>query len=48
MGSGACICFVDECEFKMAVLGQRRLVKNPAPIGFVLEASCAEIMQEYY
>ena len=28
MGSGASICFVDECEFKVAVLGQRRLGKN--------------------
>ena len=26
--SGACICFVDECEFKVAVFGQRRLEKN--------------------
>ena len=25
MGSGACICFVDECEFKVAVLRQRRM-----------------------
>ena len=28
MGSGASICFVGECEFKVAVLGQRRLGKN--------------------
>ena len=27
-GSGACICFVDECEFKVAVFGQRTLEKN--------------------
>ena len=28
MGSGASTCFVDESEFKVAVLGQRRLEKN--------------------
>ena len=28
MGSGACICFVDECEFKVAELGQRRMEKD--------------------
>ena len=28
MRSGASICFVYECEFKVAVLGQRRLDKN--------------------
>ena len=26
--SGAWICFVDECEFKVVVFGQRRLEKN--------------------
>ena len=26
--SGACICFVDECEFKVVVFGQRILEKN--------------------
>ena len=33
--------FVDECEFKVSVLGQRRLEKNRSP-GFVLEPNCAE------
>ena len=27
-GNGACIRFVDECEFKVSVLGQRRLEKK--------------------
>ena len=40
-GNGACIRFVDECEFKVFVLGQRRLEKNCSP-GFVLEPNCAE------
>ena len=35
-GNGAGIRFVDECEFKVSVLGQRRLEKNRSP-GFVLE-----------
>ena len=26
--SGAWICFVDECEFKVVVFGQRKLEKN--------------------
>ena len=34
---------MDECEFKVSVLGQRRLEKNRSP-GFVLEPNCAEIM----
>ena len=32
-----------ECEFKVSVLGQRRLEKNRSP-GFVLEPNCAEII----
>ena len=35
--------FVDEYEFKVSVLGQRRLEKNRSP-GFVLEPNCAEII----
>ena len=35
--------FVDECEFKVSVLGQRKLEKNRSP-GFVLEPNCAEII----
>ena len=42
-GNGACIRFVGECEFKVSVLGQRRLEKNRSP-GFVLEPNCAEII----
>ena len=34
---------MDECEFKVSVLGQRRLEKNRSP-GFVLEPNCAEII----
>ena len=41
--NGACIRFVDECKFKVSVLGQRRLEKNRSP-GFVLELNCAEII----
>ena len=33
---------MDECEFKVSVLGQRRLEKNRSS-GFVLEPNCAEI-----
>ena len=42
-GNGACIRFVDECELKSSVLGQRKLEKNRSP-GFVLEPNCAEIV----
>ena len=42
-GNGTCIRFVDESEFKVSVLGQRRLEKNRSP-GFVLEPNCAEII----
>ena len=42
-GNGACIRFVDECEFKVSVLGQRRLEKSRSP-GFVLEPNCVEII----
>ena len=42
-GNGSCIRFVDECEVKVSVLGQRRLEKNRSP-GFVLEPNCAEII----
>ena len=45
--SGACIHFVDECEFKVSVPGQRKLERNRSA-GFCLEPNCAEIMQEYY
>ena len=45
--SGACIRFVDECEFKVSVSGQRKLERNRSA-GFCLEPKCAEIMQEYY
>ena len=38
-GNGTCIRFVDKCEFKVSVLGQRRLEKNRSP-GFVLEPNC--------
>ena len=34
---------MDECEFKVSVLGQHRLEKNRLP-GFVLEPNCAEII----
>ena len=44
---GACICFVDECEFKVSVSGQRKLERNRSA-GFGLEPHCEEIMQEYY
>ena len=43
-GSGACICFVDECEFKVAVLGQRSLEKNRSG-RICLEPSYARILQ---
>ena len=47
MGSGFCICFVDEREFKEgSVLGQRRLEKN-RPSGFVEEPNGAAIVQEF-
>ena len=42
VGNDACI-HVDECEFKVSVLGQRRLEKDRSP-GFVLEPNCAEII----
>ena len=42
-GNGACIRFVDECDFKISVLGQRRLEKNWS-LEFVLEPNCAETM----
>ena len=42
-GNGTCIRFVDECEFKVSVLGQRRLEKNRSP-EFVLEPNCTEII----
>ena len=42
-GNGTCIRFVDESEFKVSALGQRRLEKNRSP-GFVLEPNCAEII----
>ena len=41
MVSGACI-FVDECEFKLAVLGQRSLEKNRSG-RICLEPSCKNI-----
>jgi len=45
-GSGACIRFVDEREFKeVSVVGRRRLRKN-RPSGFVLEPNCAESSSE--
>ena len=45
-GSGVCIRFVDEHEFKgVSVAGERRLRKN-RPSGFVLEPSCAESSRE--
>ena len=37
-GNGACIRFVDECEFK----GQRKLEKNRSP-GFVLEPTVRKL-----
>ena len=41
-GSGPCIRFVDEREFKeVLVVGKRGLRKN-RPSGFVLETNCAE------
>ena len=43
VGNGTCIRFVDECEFKVSVLGQCRLEKNRSP-GFVLEPNYAEII----
>ena len=45
--SGACMRFVDECEFKVSVSGQRKLERNRSA-GFGLEPNCAEIIQEYY
>ena len=45
--SGVCIRFVDECEFKVSVSGQRKLERNRSA-GFGLEPLCAEIMKEYY
>ena len=47
VGSGACVRFVDECEFKVSVSGQHKLERNRSA-GFCLEPNCAEIMQEYY
>ena len=45
-GSGVCIRFVDEREFKeVSVVGERRLRKN-RPSGFVLEPNCAESSRE--
>ena len=46
-GVRALIHFVDECEFKVSVSGQRKLQRNRSA-GFGLEPHCAEIMQEYY
>ena len=45
-GSGACIRFVDEREFKeVSVVGKRGLRKN-RPSGFLLETNCAESSSE--
>ena len=45
-GSGVCIRFGDEREFKeVSVAGKRRLRKN-RPSGFVLEPNCAESSRE--
>ena len=46
-GSSVCIYFVDECEFKVAVFGQRRLEKNRSGM-ICFRAQLAEIIQEYY
>ena len=47
MGSGFCISFVDEREFKEEfVLGHCRLEKN-RPSGFVEEPNGTEIVQEF-
>jgi len=45
-GSGVCIRFVDEREFKeVSTIGKRRLRKNRLS-GFVLEPNCAESSRE--
>ena len=45
-GSGPCIRFVDEREFKeVSVVGKRGLRKNHSS-GFVLETNCAESSSE--
>jgi len=45
-GSGVCIRFVDEREFKeVSVTGKRRLRRN-GPSGFVLELNCTESSRE--
>ena len=45
-GSGACIRFVDEREFKeVSVVDKHRLRKN-RPSGFVLEPNCVESSSE--